>query len=102
MARQYKVCKEFVLIRMVRKEKVSEGGIILEVTSREIDGTEEGYIEAMGEDAFNDYSENEKFVVGDKVMIKRYSGNIINYTFEDKEERRIIVDTGILAKIIED
>ncbi len=69
--------------------------------SREAVAREEAILESCGEHAFDDLSPENRPSVGDKVIIARYSGKTLG-KYEDGLERRVIADTGILAKVIED
>ncbi len=101
MSVRHKVMVENVLLKMDTGEIKSEGGLILATAeSREAMAREEAIIEQVGSTAFEDYPEDEKPKVGDKVVISRYSGKSLG-KYEDGLERRVIADTGILAVILE-
>lgn len=98
---RHKVKADNVLLKIETGEIKSKGGIIVAAASnRECDAREIATIEQMGNQAFADYDEEEKYQVGDKVLISRYSGKTCG-TYEDGLERRVIVDTGCLAEVIE-
>lgn len=98
--RRHIVKADNVLIAIESGEVKAGRFIIAAEGNRECDAREEGVIEAMGAMAFADYPEEEKYQVGDKVLITRYSGKTCG-KYEDGLERRVIIDTGILAQIVD-
>lgn len=89
-----------VIIRIDTGDVVSEGGIVIGTSdSREAAAREEAFIESCGEDAFDDLVKD-KPKIGDKVIIAKYSGKTLG-KYPDGFERRVIADTGILARIDE-
>ena len=92
-----------LIVKMDTGEIKSQGGIILAAEgTREAMSKEEGIIEQMGENAFEDLKTRPK--LGDRVYFKRYEGTTLVEAAhsEDKLERRLIQDTRILATIIEE
>ena len=103
MAIRHEVFGPNVLISVDDGEiKTESGFIIAAANSREAQGMarEEGIIEQLGDCAFDDIQPDRRPKIGDRVVIARYSGKTLG-KYEDNRERRVVVDTGILAKIIE-
>lgn len=87
-----------VLVKPVEVEEVSEGGIVL--AKRHVEREEmaqvRGEVVAMGSDAFNELSD--KLSIGDKCMIARYAGVLIDG--DDGEKYRLCWDEDINGKLI--
>lgn len=89
-----------VIIKIDTGDITSAGGIVIGTAeSREAAAREEAIIESVGEDAFDDLIKD-KPKIGDKVVISKYSGKTLG-KYPDGFERRVIADTGILARIDE-
>lgn len=96
--RTYKALGSNLIIKVENGEvKTKSGFIIAAEGTRESQAREEGIIEQVGEDAFNDLG---KVVpkAGDRVVIARYDGKSLG-KFNDGFERRILKDTSALAII---
>jgi len=89
-----------VIIKIETGEVKIGSFVVATENSREAVAREEAIIESFGEAAFDDLSPENRPVVGDKVVIAKYSGKTLG-KYEDGLERRVIADTGILAKVLE-
>lgn len=86
------------LILKVECGELKVGNIIIAAeNTREAAARDEGIIESLGEQAFEDLTIKPK--VGDRVAIARYDGKILEETKE--YTRRVIADTRVLAIIDE-
>ncbi len=101
-----------VIIEMQTVEKISEGGIIMpdELTKKEQEATDVGYIRAIGPTAFDGYPGCDKegktpaecwgIKIGDKVEYRRFEGK--RSAHEDYPNHRYIPDSHIIGGIEND
>lgn len=101
MSKSHKTFGPNIIIKMETGEIKVGSFVIASETSREATAREEAVIESVGEDAFSDILEENRPKVGDKIVIARYSGKSLG-TYPDGLERRVLVDTGVLAIVIEE
>jgi co-chaperonin GroES (HSP10) len=85
-----------LIIRCDVSEKKSSGGIIIAAEgTRDAQAPEEGIVESLGEHAFDDL--DVKPIIGDRVVIARYDGKVVEDRKDLGYELRLIADTRILA-----
>jgi len=85
-----------IVVRPLKKEEVTKGGIVLPDTAKE--KPQEGEVIAVGPGKLTDDGERLEMEVkkGDKVIYAKYAGTEIKI---DDEELLIIRDSDVLAKI---
>ena len=85
-----------IVVRPIKREDVTKGGIILPDTAKE--KPQEGEVIAVGPGKLNDDGKRVAMEVkkGDKVMYAKYGGTEIKI---DDEELLILRDSDVLAKI---
>ena len=84
-----------------KSEKTSKGGIIFDIgTGREKEGIERGVIAQMGASAFEHLEPEERYKVGDKVVITRYAGKYLGID-ADELTRVKVCDTDIHALVLD-
>lgn len=102
MKKAYKVtkpCGHRVLVKLVKVEDKSKGGIILASNEKELNrerfAVEEAEIVQLGQSAYKAFDDGEPWcAVGDIVSIRKYSGQ--DYRYEG-DIYRIILDDDVLA-----
>lgn len=85
-----------IVVRPIRKEEVTKGGIVLPDTAKE--KPQEGEVIAVGPGKLTDDGKRLEMEVkeGDKVVYAKYAGTEIKI---DEEELLILRESDILAKI---
>jgi chaperonin GroES len=85
-----------IVVRPIKREEVTKGGIILPDTAKE--KPQEGEVIAVGPGKLNDDGKRLAMEVkkGDKVIYAKYAGTEIK---QDDEELLILRDSDVLAKI---
>lgn len=87
-----------VLVELEVVEEVTEGGIILHQSTVQAErhGSTRAVIKDIGPRAWTDEESGSRCEIGDKVLIRRYSGVRV----EDSEDSELIVnDQDIIARI---
>ncbi len=98
--RTYKPLRTRVIVKVMKGEELSKGGIILALEgSREDMAREEGVVLSIGKAAFSD-TEGEDIKEGDLVVFARYAGKTLGKD-SDGNELRVMQDIDICA-IVED
>ena len=96
MATKLQPLGDRIVVRSIKREEVTKGGIVLPDTAKE--KPQEGKIIAVGPGKLTDDGKRLELEVkkGDKVMYAEYAGTEIKI---DGEELLILRDSDVLAKI---
>lgn len=99
---RYVVKGDDVLLTVDKREKTTASGLVYQLdASREANANEEATIIQKGALAFKYLPEEERYKVGDRVAITRYSGKVLGVSPEGLDYV-CIIDTGIHAEIVDD
>lgn len=97
MSKVHKALNTNVRVKIItRPDDRTHGGIILPQYDM---SREEGILEDMGSNAFEDFGKDRP-KVGDKVVFARYAGKDLG-TYEDGMDRRLMRDLDVLAIVVE-
>ena len=96
MATKLQPLGDRIVVRPIKREEITKGGIVLPDTAKE--KPQEGKIIAVGPGKLNDEGKRQAMEVkkGDKVMYAKYAGTEIKL---DGEELLILRDSDVLATI---
>lgn len=88
-----------VLIKPDKVDAVTKGGVYLPETAKEAEqyASVKATVVAVGDNAFFEWGGANKPVVGQRVMVAKYSG--LNIKGDDKEDYRLCNDEDIVAGI---
>jgi len=94
--RKLKPLGDRIVIRPIKREEVTKGGIVLPDTAKE--KPQEGQVIAVGPGKLTDDGKRLEMEVkrGDKVIYAKYAGTEIK---QDDEELLILRDSDVLAKL---
>lgn len=96
MARKFEPLGDRLVVKLIEREEVSRGGIVLPDTARE--KPQEGEVIAVGPGRLNDDGKRLPMDVkkGDKVLFAKYAGTELK---EEGDDLLVLRETDILARI---
>jgi chaperonin GroES len=96
MARKFEPLGDRIVVKLIEREEVSRGGLVLPDTAKE--KPQEGEVIAVGPGRLNDDGKRLPMDLkkGDKILFAKYAGTEVK---EEDEEFLVLRETDVLARI---